>query len=47
MVRTGDALEVLPLLSCAELVLDLGLLDEGVEDVENRVARPDLRQRWD
>lgn len=42
----GYSLDVFSLLSGLKLVLDFGFLDERVENVENRVARPDLgRQR--
>jgi hypothetical protein len=39
---SGSSLDILSLLRSSELVLDLGLLDERVEDVEDRVAGPDL-----
>lgn len=42
MERPLDSLDVLALLRGGELVQDLGLLDERVEHVQDRVARPDL-----
>jgi hypothetical protein len=41
-VLAGNSLSVLALLGGDELVLDPRLLDERVEDVEDRVAGPDL-----